>query len=133
MLTIKNEYPPNYAKIQLAGLGGGDTFYCYDHVIYNPSGLEITPDIIFHESIHEKQQEQMGADAWWDRYLQHKEFRYQQEIQAYSQQYLFIKTNLGNSAAKEALTEMGFNLRSPVYGLQLKQHEVERDIRRQAQ
>ncbi len=40
-----------------------------------------------------KQQAEMGIDIWWSRYFESPEFRLSQEVEAYRNQYAYIKKN----------------------------------------
>lgn len=88
-MQIIKEYPPNYAKIKEI-LNPPDTVcFTYGSTIYNPSGNEIKDDLLIHEQVHEKQQ--TNPEEWWDRYLIDKDFRLEQELEAYATQYNWIK------------------------------------------
>lgn len=63
----------------------GDTVY---------SKYDLSPDLIIHEGIHVKQQREIGVEEWWNRYLEDKDFRLSQEVEAYGAQIKFIKTTI---------------------------------------
>lgn len=44
-----------------------------------------------HEMTHVRQQKEMGADAWWDKYFVDAQFRMEQEVEAYHNQYKFFR------------------------------------------
>jgi hypothetical protein len=88
-MKIRKEYPPNYRDIVDAlGKPPEHVIYCFGDTIYNPSGKEITADLEIHEQVHSKQQG-TAPELWWDKYLNNSEFRLQQEIEAYGEQYKF--------------------------------------------
>ncbi len=62
----------------------GNTIYCK---------YPITEDLKVHESTHVKQQAAMGAETWWSKYFENPEFRLSQEVEAYRNQYNYIKEN----------------------------------------
>lgn len=119
--------PPNYDLIRLAVNPPQDAIFCHGDTIYNPSGQEIPEDILFHESIHEKQQGKNPED-WWQEWIINKDFRYEQELEAYTHQYSFIKKHYGARATKEALTDLAQNLNT-FYGLHMNLQEIESKIR----
>src|SRR3990167_8359219 len=59
----------------------GDTVHCVG--VPNPP----TADIIAHEKLHIKQQQEAGGpDLWWGKFLREPEFRVDQEAKAYARQ-----------------------------------------------
>ena len=64
----------------------------YGDIVY--SKWELPPSLVIHESVHVKQQIEMGIEKWWDKYLEDKEFRLSQEVEAYKEQIKFIKTTV---------------------------------------
>ena len=90
-MKIVNEKPPIFDKIVKAGMSPSldSTIFTYGDTIYNPSGRPIPDHLIAHEARHFKQQGNDPA-AWWDKYLVDKEFRFEQEAEAYANQYKFL-------------------------------------------
>jgi hypothetical protein len=108
--TEKN-YPPNYQDIKKVLNPPESAVFAYGSTIHNPSGQEIPPDIIIHEAVHEKQQRLFGTpELWWQKYLLDLDFRLDQEVEAYSAQYQYLKEYLPNKAMKEVLTDLAQNL-----------------------
>lgn len=102
-MRIVEEFPPNYELIcTVLGIPPRETTFAYGDIIYNPSGRELEPDIIFHEHVHRGQQGD-DPDAWWLEYLTNPQFRYEQELDAYGRQYAF---------AKDAIETMDANLKA---------------------
>lgn len=129
-MTIENKPPPNYAEIKQFFKVPEQTFYTYGSVIYNPSGVAIPEDIIYHEHIHEQQQQAFGTpQLWWTRYLQDKDFRLSQELEAYAKQWRFIKPHVTSNVSKLALEEMATNL-STIYNVGLSYQQAFTMIRR---
>lgn len=95
--------PPNYELIRIALNPSKHAIFCYGDTIYNPSNRTITPDIEHHEYIHSKQQGD-NPDLWYARYLQDPQFRLEQEIEAYGEQYVLAKENI-EKADEEARKE----------------------------
>ena len=128
-MEIKKEYPPNFNLIKTVFPYENGRIYCYGETIYNPSGKTIPEDIIFHESIHAKRQE--NPEEWWNRYLTDKQFREEEELIAYANQYLFIKSVYPAKLQKQALDELATNL-SLLYNLSITRPQAESKIRHRA-
>jgi len=127
-MKIVHEKPPNYNLIKDYFPLKEGTIYTYGDTIYNPSSKEIPDDIIFHEEIH-RQQQGKHPDAWWTRYIIDKDFRLEQELQAYSAQYELIKKIYPNNLVKQALEELANNL-SSLYNTGIDKHKAGTLIRK---
>ena len=71
-MEIRNEKPPVWDSACAAfQVNPKNTVFTYGNVIYNPSGLNISEDVIAHETVHSIQQNYNDKDAalWWGRYL----------------------------------------------------------------
>lgn len=76
-------------------------------------------DVIAHELMHVKQQKEMGAVVWWDKYLEDDEFRLSQEIEAYQAQAKYIREHTEQSNRdwrRMALKRIAQDLSSSIYG-----------------
>jgi hypothetical protein len=135
-MNISNEYPPIWNKLRRAkefGIDISRTIFTYGGTIYNPSGVELTDDLIAHESVHEKQQSAMGffgPSRWWDKFIADPKFRFEQELEAYRAQYQVAKKAI---SSRERLSSYLFTiareLASPTYGnMNLNVPEVTRLI-----
>ena len=130
-MKILNQNPPNIDLILAAGLKPSkDTVFCYGDTIYNPSGKKLSPDIEHHESIHARQQKDIGIDEWWRRYLSDKDFRLSQEIEAYGEQYKFAQKYVKDTKLlRWALENMAYALSGEEYGNLISYGEAESKIR----
>lgn len=144
-VRVVNKYPPNYELIKVTIDPPEHTVFCYGPIIYNPSGRELTADLIFHESVHAKQQRN-DPDAWWAKYISDLDFRYEQELEAYGLQYDFAKKSF-DKAQEEATAEgkrlsfsktrmlsdmldvMADALAGEAYGFTLTKHQAHTRIR----
>lgn len=92
--------------------------YTYFDGIY--TAHEMPLDLYHHECVHYIQQgagqSKEQADAWWTRYAEDADFRYQQEIEAYREQYKVVKNQKNKAVAFEAAKRFAMDLSSPVYG-----------------
>ena len=88
------DVPPIYEKCHEAfGVNWDDGIVItYGDTVY--SKYDLSPDLIVHEGVHVEQQKVMGPEKWWEMYLEHKEFRLLEEVDAYSAQIKFIKSNV---------------------------------------
>lgn len=136
-MKIIKSYPSNYAIIRATLNPNKNTIYCWGDIIYNPSGEEIPEDVLFHESVHSAQQ---GKDiaVWWARYVRDKDFRQEQEVQAFGAQYEFVKRKVKklniqgkHIILKECMDELANNLKDN-YKLNLSFGEAESKIRNTA-
>ena len=134
MNIVVGKYPPNKTEIeQVLGLYE-DSVYCWGDILYAPElkrKEDLPEDVLVHEQIHQKQQEPYGSpEAWWAKYLYNKEFRQEQEVEAFREQYRFVKERTLNKIAKLCLFDLADNLRNPMYGLSLSHQEAEYLIRK---
>jgi hypothetical protein len=68
-----------------------DVAFPYKGKIY--SNKELPAELLAHETVHFKQQEEIGADEWEERYLKDANFRVKMEIEAYKKQLTFYTAN----------------------------------------
>lgn len=133
-LKIVKELPPNIEKIKQSGLIPDSlAVFAYGDIVYNPSGQEIPADLIYHEDIHRQQQEFFASpEIWWDKYLFDKNFRQEQEVEAYASQINWIKKHLGTRMYEYMLNSCATALSSPMYGLNLTKSQAHTLIRLKA-
>lgn len=130
MIKIKQEYPPNIEEIKRYLETNQDTIYAYGSFVYNPSGKEIPPDVLTHENVHSQQQKNFASpELWWSKYLIDREFRKQEEVEAFAKQWRWIKPYLPSQGVKDALNEFAQLLSSPLYDLDLTHSQAETLIR----
>lgn len=126
-MEIKVDIPPNYEAIKIVLNPPRNAIFAYGNIIYNPSGLDIPEDIKIHEEVHQRQQGDQ-IQVWWGRYLQDREFRFNQEVEAYSEQYHWLKERLPERVCKQALVEMTTQLKE-LYKLDISYGRAERLIK----
>ena len=86
-----NKDAPNLQKLKDAfEVSEEDIIIAYGDKIYSPN-KQITHDLLVHEMVHCERQgyNERSAERWWERYMEDKEFRLNEEILAYKQQYLY--------------------------------------------
>lgn len=131
-MKVKQEFPPNYEAItkrfhfvkEHKGV-----IFTYGDTCYMPYGGELPDHLEVHESTHTIQQGD-DPEKWWKRYLNDDKFRFQQEVEAYGNQYRFFAKTHGNSAKKQFLFRIASDLASPIYGSICSYHEAETAIRK---
>ena len=126
-MKILNEQPPILDKILKAGMKPKETtVVTYKGILYNPSGVDIPPDIMVHEEVHARQQEE---DGYLEKYLNDKGFRLDKEVEAFREQYKFVCEMLKdrNWRAK-CLHSLAQELSSEVYGLNITIKEAIKKI-----
>jgi len=132
MKIENNKYPPNYDLIlhHFPKCEKQKAVFTYGDIIFNPSGVLITPDLEKHEEVHSKQQ---GGNSlmWWDRYFKDKDFRLREELQAYASQYRFVKEMLKNQngLVNWLLEKLAEALSSELYNLDISYGEAKSKIR----
>lgn len=114
-MKILVEKPPNYNNIGLAFPLHYGILFTYGDTLYNPDNVRISEDLIVHEETHARQQTE--PDLWWGKYLRDPQFRVEQEVEAYANQYNFICRKVQNKQKRfEIVKRMAEILSSPMYG-----------------
>lgn len=139
-MEIINGFPPIWENILVAfpDIARHKPIFAYGDAIYNPFEREMLSEIIFHESIHIRQQGEF-PEAWWMQYLTDADFRFGQELEAYGEQYAFVKrtvlanenlANHSNRILKSALASMAQALSGESYGSMISFGEAESQIKK---
>lgn len=115
-MKVVKAFPPNIDKILRKFKITDHTVFAYGDTLYNPIGKEISQDLMVHEETHERQQQAYGVEAWWQMYIDNKNFRLTQETEAYRNQFQFLKTVLNRLGRKIALDRLATQLSSELYG-----------------
>lgn len=116
-MKLSHEKPPNYDDIKqsMGDVWEQDVALCFGDTIHTKR-TELLPDVIVHEKVHENQQG-FSPQIWWQMYLKDKDFRYSQELAAYTEQAKFIKRCiLDRNARFKCLQEVAKDFASPIYG-----------------
>lgn len=124
-MKLRFERPPNYDRLEAAfGPIGEGIVFAYGDEVYVPSGRPLPRHLVIHESVHLRQQKDVGGpDAWWDRYIDDPGFRLAQEVEAYRIQYRAMtrqeRRSLGPALARDLSGPMYGNLCGPVEACRL--------------
>ena len=118
-MRIVNEKPPVWDAVCAAfHINPKGVLFTYGDAIYNPDGVQIPDHIIEHEQVHEKQQKRDGMtpELWWGKFLRDKDFRLDQESEAYAVQYAFICKHLKDRNQRHKfLFNIALSLSGPLY------------------
>lgn len=103
---ISTEPPPNYARarekfgIDFYGHPVG-TVFTYGDTIHVAQGY-LQHDVLMHELVHVKQQTQFegGPEAWWEKFFEDEQFRFDQEMAAYRTQYRYVVNTVKSRAVR---------------------------------
>lgn len=89
MMNIVTDYPPNFELLSKTFGIPRETniVFTYGNTLYIPSGAKPDKPLLRHEETHAKQQSAIGPAVWWDKFIQDKDFRLAQELEAYRIQY----------------------------------------------
>ena len=129
-MNIVKGYPPNYNKIKKKfDFGNRYVVFTYGEILFNPAGVVIPPHLHIHEQTHSKQQSIVKPEVWWDKFLEDKKFRLDQEIEAYREQYKFIKSAHNRHDRRMLLKQISQDLGSGMYGNIVKKKEAEELIK----
>lgn len=113
---ISVSFPPNIEDIRKVLKLSGKEIFTYGHIIFNPEGKTLTPDLIEHEKVHITQQEGQ-KEAWWTLYLSDPLFRSSQEIPAHQKQYKTAKKYIKDkNRLNDYLIQLSKNLSGDTYG-----------------
>lgn len=118
-MKIAYDYPPNYAELKKVFKleGHENVIFTYGDTLYIPAGegTVIDKPLMKHEETHSRQQKEMGVQWWWDRFLSEPNFRMEQEIEAYRNQYAAMG-DLPLQQRQAYVTHMAKDLSSEIYG-----------------
>lgn len=131
-MKITESYPPNINEIKskFPHLENHKPIFSYGDTIFNPFKVVVTPDLEHHEKIHSERQGQF-PEIWWSKYLSDDEFRLEEELLAYGEQYKFFKENANNPKISEwLLDKLSLALSGELYGNIISYGEARSKIRR---
>lgn len=115
---IIKEFPPNIDAIRDAlGPLTGNEIFAYDNAIYHPGNGYLTPELIMHENVHFRQQEDYGGSAeWWQKYLRNEPFRWKMEMEAHRAELrAFIALHKNRNDRFKYADKLVRRLQSPMY------------------
>lgn len=132
-ITVMETWPPNINEIRAAlGPVPKNAVFAWGDVIFNPSGEKILEPLRIHELTHTAQQ---GKDiaGWWKLYLEDKDFRFTQELEAFSNEYNCYRTiHKNREAAFRCLHSCAERLSAKHYGSMVSMSEAFKLIKEHA-
>ena len=115
-MKIVKGYPPNFKEIKKKFNLPKGVVFTFGDILYSPDTISIPEDLMVHENVHSIQQ---GDDPakWWKEYFKDSQFRLDQEIKAYQNQYYIFKLNYKDrNEQARFLHKIASDLSGPIYG-----------------
>lgn len=116
-MKILKDYPPNILEIDAHfHTMGQPILYTYGDTIYNPLGIHVPNYLAAHEFVHVMRQAKDGPEAWWKKYIEDEEYRYQEEFAAHKMELncLLAEVKDRNTRAKLVMATAS-RLVAPLY------------------
>lgn len=124
--------PPNFDEIVAAfpNATKPGVLFAYGDTIYNPSNVNIPPQLIAHEGVHEQQQIAAGGPRpWWREYIDDVEFRAEQELTAHQAEFInYCQRVRDRNLQAKTLHLIASRLAGPLYGNAMSFSEARRRI-----
>lgn len=115
---IQVAYPPIMDKIEqtFGALRGRAILYAWGEYVFNPMGVLIPKQLMFHEWVHGQRQGK-NPEGWWEVYMADTDFRLREEILAHRGEYdAFCMLYKDRNVRSNYLTKVARKLASPLYG-----------------
>lgn len=110
------DLPPNYREIDKKfKIGNKKIIFAYGNRIYNPSGIEIPPQLRDHEYVHCYRQKGQ-PEEWWRAYIDDPVFRLNEEIPAHIAEYENLIRHGSRNERRMAAKLVSERLAAPLYG-----------------
>ncbi len=109
---------PNFKELQERFNVGDETIISYGDKIF-VKNRQLTGDLMVHELVHCERQgfNESGAKRWYEIYMRDDEFRLQEELLAYRQQYAYCcRIFKDRNRRAKILWALATELSSPRYG-----------------
>lgn len=130
MKIVKGE-PPNFELLSTTfpEIMGRPIIFAYGDTVYLSNGAVLTPELRAHEAVHLHQQKDIGAEKWWDGFINDADFRLAQELIAHQVEYtVFRKRHKDRNQHARYLDFISQRLASAIYGGMLKPTDAKRMI-----
>ena len=133
-MKIIIDKPPNFSLL-LTNFGSvierRGVVFTYGDAIYNPSGDALPPWIVQHERTHSEQQKLSTPDLWWQRYIEDKQFRFNEELMAHCVELAFFeRMNSGRHTRRAYRCIVTERLSGPLYGKLCKLSDARAALKR---
>ena len=124
--------PPNFEAIKevFPLAERATTIFAYDPHIYVSSPIVILPPALMkHENVHIRRQKEMGVEILWRKYLNDKDFRYEEELLAHIAEYKeMVAKETTRQARRRYLYTVGKRLAAPLYKFNITIDKAMKDI-----
>lgn len=129
-MKIVSGTPPNYADIVrvFPDACRQGVIFTYGDTVYVNGDPDIPIQLKVHEGVHIQQQKATGVQPWWDRYLEDRDFRFEQELVAHRAEYHRLR-NIDRNLGRRHLEFIAKRLSSPLYGGMCTLREARKAIR----
>lgn len=129
-MKIEIDVPPNFKDIVKVFPHAADkgVLFCWNDIIFNPSGFAVGPSIVAHEKVHSKRQDGKAED-WWAKYLIDTEFRLKEELLAHTMEFLVASEGQTRHNRRGNLVVVSKKLSSPLYGGMVSYNEAKELIK----
>lgn len=129
-MEIVEDFPPNIERIRKCFPLTGEEIFAYGDTIYSPSNVRLPPQLIEHEKVHQRQQQECGVEEWWEKYITDVSFRLEQELEAHIVEYkVYCGLHKDRNVRARYLLGISLRLSSSMYGRILTRKEAVRRIR----
>lgn len=115
-MEIVSGFPPNINELKEHFDIGYTVVFTYGDILYNPGNGFINKALLAHEETHSRQQQEMGVEQWWRKYIDDQQFRIDQEVEAYHNQYLEYKKSNSYQKSELFVNNLARDLSSKLYG-----------------
>lgn len=124
-------HPPNFLQIhaRFPFAHNYGTIFAYGDKIYNPHGVNMSPELMAHELVHCKRQLEFGVEAWWEKYLTDHRFLYWEELLAHRAEYQSLCQQYPAGNKRKMLFHTAKKLSAKLYGPVCTYKQAVEDIR----
>lgn len=133
-LIIVNEKPPieiyEGCDLRFKIRGRRGVIFTVGGKLYNPDGVHIEPWLLAHEEVHSTRQLASGdVNRWWAQYLDDKQFRFREELEAHREEWAVIQEKVSSRQQRRAnLAFICKRLSGSLYGNMVSCQEAKRII-----
>lgn len=116
-MKLIKDYPPNILAIDAHfHTMGKPILYTYGDAIYNPLDIHVPNYLLAHETVHMMRQMKDGPEAWWTKYIEDQEYRYEEELAAHRVEFAVLADQLTDRNARaKLLMATAARLVAPLY------------------
>lgn len=125
---VTHSKPPIFDKCEKEfGITWDNTIFAYLPNIH--AKYSLTDDLIEHEMVHLKQQQELGdVENWWQIYFDDPPQRLKWELEAYRRQYNFLKAKISRNELFDKVHSWSSMLSGKFYGYLIDYREAIKEI-----